>query len=188
MPKVKANEPTLDEIRGYVEIDAANPMLLQQEYIRLPAQMSRVGRFKSNAKRALGEARVSLDEAKHDLERTEAVLFLKYRETLDNGNDSKGNPRAPTEAQIKAAIVNDKRRVEVKQAVLDAELSVVDAQADYDHAWEEMESIKAKKEMLVSLGADRRAELGSDPSLRRQSREIRADAESDDKGDVDWNA
>lgn len=137
-----------------------DPQLLEGEYTTISGLLMRAGKLKSDAKREVSLAKQSKNEAETTLEETEALLYLKFRndEALST-LDSKDRIKFPSEGTISAAIRGDAQWTEAQENVHACELEIIDAQHTYDRCWEAMESLKAKKEMLVSIGADRRAEL-----------------------------
>lgn len=139
-----------------------NLQQIEQEYARISTMIMRAGKLKSNAKRDVGEAKVDLARAETNLEQVEALLYLKFRNDDDLATeDSKGKRKLPTEATIQSSIRQDEQWIEAKEAVHDCELAVVDAQHTFDSCWEALESLKAKKDMINNVAADRRTELKS---------------------------
>lgn len=139
-----------------------NLQQIEQEYARISTMIMRAGKLKSNAKRDVGEAKVDLSRAETRLDQVEALLYLKYRNDEELATeDSKGKKKLPTEGTINAAMRQDDQWIEAKEEVHDCELAVVDAQHTFDSCWEALESLKAKKDMINNVAADRRTELKS---------------------------
>jgi hypothetical protein len=152
-----ANENTIPD-----EWADINLQQIEQEYARISSMIMRAGKLKSNAKRDVGEAKVDLSRAGMTLEQVEGLLYLKYRNDPDLATeDSKGKIKLPTEGTINSAMRQDEQWVEAKEAVHDCELAVVDAQHTFDLCWEALEALKAKKDMINNVAADRRTELKS---------------------------
>ncbi len=143
----------------WAEIDK---MALEDEYQQMSSLIMRAGKLKSDARKNVSEAKLAKSEAETKLEEIEALLYLKYRNAEDlMTEDSKGKKKLPTESTINASIRGDEDWQSAQQDVHDSELEIIDAQHTYDRCYEAFESLKIKKEMLVSIGADRRAELKS---------------------------
>lgn len=147
---------------------------LEREYLQLSAHMARAGKLKSDARRAVSEAKLEVRHAEIALEQIEALLYLKWRNHPDYcTEDSKGKTKLPSETTINSAVKVDPEFQNAQENVLEAELAAVDAQHTFDRCWEAMESLKIKASALNSAAADRRSELQSDPNLRRMAREMR---------------
>lgn len=160
----------------YAEIPGTNYAAVQESFLRISSQQARVGKVKSDFKRLLGEAKCALEEAKTELGRVHALLYLKLRET-NMGEDSKGKPKPPSETTLNSLILQEERYQEAQAELHACELSVVDAQHAFDRAYEACEAVKTKRDALNSLAADRRAELATDPNLRKMAREDREERE-----------
>ena len=79
----------------YAEIPGTNYAAVQESFLKISSQQARVGKVKADMKRALGEAKCSLDEAKTEVNRVHALLYLKLREE-HMGEDAKGKPKPPS--------------------------------------------------------------------------------------------
>jgi hypothetical protein len=147
---------------------------LEREYLQLSAHMARAGKLKSDARRAVSEAKIEQRHAEVALKQITAMLYLKYRrDPALCIEDSKGKPKPPSEGAIDSAVIVDDEYQNAQANVLEAELAAVDAQHVFDRCWEAMEALKVKASALNSAAADRRSELQSDPNLRRMAREMR---------------
>jgi hypothetical protein len=69
-----------------------------------------------------------------------------------------------TEKTVEASVECDAEYQEVRYRYVEAEAEKVRLAGI-------MEAMKSKKEMLISLGANLRVEMGSDPMIRSQQRE-----------------
>ncbi len=109
--------------------------------------------------------------------RTRAMLYIKHRLRLqeeaiaeaaegDGGVDAKGKPKPVkvervTEAQVDSAVLLDDDMV-----VCDTNL--ITTEVEREKARGVLDAVRAKREMVVSLGAHIRAEMAGDPILRHQ--------------------
>jgi len=140
--RAKAQEDDADDTAD-VHID---PLLIQKEYIMLPGQLAH-----RNA--AFAVAYEDYLESDLEYDRITARLRIFYREVIEaEGGKS-------TEGAIKDRVETDQRWINAKLNRIDAEVTMVQAKG-------KVEALRAKKDMLVSVGAHIRAELGGDPSLR----------------------
>jgi hypothetical protein len=99
-----------------------------------------------------------------------------------------------TEKQVRASVYKEIRRsseTKLSEAALAAEIEthedvraavdrLIDAEADKARIYGVVDSVRSKKEDLISLGAQYRAELGGDPLLKREARDRRTLGEEDD--------
>lgn len=126
------------------------PEALQEEYVRIPADLAYWNARNSAANR-------NHLVTKMNRERTVARLQIETRAAFEVAG------KKATEALVDATVtMSDEygvaRMAEIEAEVEKAKLSgVVDA-------------IRAKRDMLISLGAHVRAEMQGDPSLREMSR------------------
>jgi hypothetical protein len=154
VPPVAAElDPTeqLDEyLRKCVRID---PLDIQTEFIRIPGDLAY---WNDRYAEALREHLTS----KTDLEVLKAQLQPLVRQAL---LDAGGKV---TEAQVAAAI-------ETHDEVIEAKHRCITAEVEKNRLFGSLDAIRSKKEMLVSLGAHLRAEMGGDPALRDQVRASR---------------
>jgi hypothetical protein len=130
---------------------AIEPLALQEEYVRLPSDMAHWGARYARAFKAWKLA--ALAE-----ERVEAELHLEHRERLAMLGGGEGK-KGPTVDAVKSAVVNDQRYHDAHYRTIEAEVEKLRVQGT-------LEAVRAKREMLVSLGAQLRAEMQSDPRVR----------------------
>lgn len=102
------------------------------------------------------EAISNAAEAEERLKDIEAEVFIELRDQ-----------KAGTVEEIKAKVRQDRRVVTMRRMAMQTE----SRRARYQH--KVMAALYAKKEMLISLGAHRRAELGGDPLVRRAIKDER---------------
>lgn len=130
------------------------PETLNEEYVRVGADMAYWGHKYASARKAVLEARAAL-------KKFTAKLYLDTRERL-----AKAGTKV-TEALLDA-------EVESSQLLLDQRLRLAEAEYDCDRVEGVLDAIRGKKDMLVSLGATQRAEMDSDPITRSDRRERHA--------------
>jgi hypothetical protein len=140
--------------RAAVHIDEAD---LRSEMIRIPADLAYYGH-------QLAVAHRRVTEAKLELESVEGFVYLEVREMLEDLADSK---KGPTEATIKAKTAADVRIRNARAQMIEAEFEMGQVRAHVD-------AVRAKREMLVSLSALARAEMGP-TSVRADFGKGRAD-------------
>lgn len=158
-----------DYRRTCTEINREN---IEAEYTRVSADLAFWGYKKAQAFRELGQAKVSLEEEEFEVKRVTGLIYIKFREELKEPN-SKGVPTPPSEGTINSHVLNAPEVAKAQARYYEARLAVTDAQHKFDELYATCNAVEVKKEMLVSIGADRRAELNSDPNLRRMAREAR---------------
>ena len=146
---------------GDIDAVCIDPVLIRDEYIRLPQQLSRAGMIYAAAHGNYLEADLAYD-------RTTAQMRIWHREHLESVGT-----RA-TEGAVKDAVENDQRWIDAKMNRISAEIERARAKAHVD-------AMHAKKDMLVSLGAHIRQELGNDPTIRNRDniRDTRRAADSE---------
>jgi hypothetical protein len=138
----------LDEyLRECVRID---PLDIQAEFIRVPGDLAYWNDRYADALREFLISEADFKILKAQLEP------LTRQALLDAGGKT-------TEAQVKAAIDSDDQ-------VLEAQRRCVEAEVEKNRLYGALDAIRSKKEMLISLGAHLRAEMGGDPVLRDQMR------------------
>ena len=145
---------------------------IEAEYTRVSADLAYWGFQKAKAYRDLGQAKVTLEEEEFEVERVEAMLYARFREELKEPN-SKEKLVPPSEATINSHVTQAPELAKAKARYFEAKLAVADAQYHFDELYATTNAVEVKKEMLISIGADRRAELNSDPNLRKMAREAR---------------
>lgn len=129
---------------------AIEPLALQEEFVRLPADMAHWGARYAQAFRAWKLA--ALAE-----ERVEAELHVEHRERMAMANPD--GKKGPTVDAVNSAVVNDQRYHDAHYRTIEAEVEKLRVQGT-------LEAVRAKREMLISLGAQLRAEMQSDPRVR----------------------
>lgn len=131
---------------------AIEPLQLQDEFVKLPSSMGYWNMQYARALHAHGVLKV-------ELSKMEAERDTYWRETL--GDDP--SVGRVTEKMVESAIKSDPLYLEAKQRLLDAEAARA-LIAGY------CEAMRAKKDMLIQMGAHIRAEMERDPSIREEQR------------------
>ena len=121
------------------------PVALNEEFIRLPSDLARWGEV-------FAEAIKELMAAKCALGTMDADLFKYYKQQKPEDGSK------PTEKWIDACVEADPRHVEAQRR-LDA------AEYQKSRTWGVLDAIRAKREMLVSLGANHRSEMQYGPTI-----------------------
>lgn len=122
-----------------------DPLKLDDEFVRLPADLAYWHHKCAEALRAF-------QTAKLDTKRLEARLRIEVRE----GQVAQG--KKPTVDAVEA-------EVEMSEEMYEARLAVVALEATYERLRGVVDAVRAKREMVVSIGHQLRAEL-SDPVVR----------------------
>lgn len=144
---------SMDDFDVETEAVSIDPASLQEEFVAFPGTLSRWGALYADAISAAAYT-------EEDLTDTEAEVYLELRLGAKH-----------TEAELKALVRTD-RRVRLKRSIAMA------AEAKKIRFREKIISaLHFKKDMIISLGAHQRAELGGDPLVRRGVREERTAAE-----------
>lgn len=130
-------------MRTQEEVVAVDTENLNQEYVLLASELTYWARLSAQRNK---EAKI----AKHVTKTTAASLLIHHR-ALAAGTKT-------TVGEIEAAVETDADYIEAVRAQIEAEFRREEAQAIAD-------GIAAKKEMIISYGADLRKEVGADLHL-----------------------
>jgi hypothetical protein len=136
-----------EELRRVIEIE---PLALQEEYVRLPADMAYLNEQYAQAQKAYLYAKATADEVW-------ARVWLESRTKLTAAGEK------TTEALINATAATNREWLEAVERLTAADAERIRLRGHAD-------AVGAKKEMLISLGAHIRSELEGDPQLRRDVR------------------
>jgi hypothetical protein len=142
-PPTKVVVETEREERRAVQIE---PTAIQEEYAALPSNLNRWCHL-------LAIAGEELQRAELDLEEWDAKERIRIREF----HETKGL-KPPTVDALDSAILSNPMYRQLKEEIINATRNKQDVFAT-------VESIRAKKEMLISLGADMRQERDGDREL-----------------------
>ena len=130
-----------------------NPLNINEHFQKVPAELAYYNQKYADA---VEEYLV----AKHTCERAYATAFNHY----SNGSEA-ANGRKPTVASIEANVqLDDDYHI--------AKMVLINAESEKQHLRGKVDVVSAKKEMLISLGAHIRVEMG-DPMIRSQARNMR---------------
>lgn len=124
------------------------PEALQEEYVRLPADLAYWNKRYADAYEEVAKAKVGLS-------RLEALLRIHHRNELVADNAK------VTESMVDAAVSGDERFQRAQDDLIAADVRRVTMQGNVD-------AVRAKREMIVSVGAQIRAEMAGDPTIRKQ--------------------
>lgn len=124
------------------------PLALQEEYVRVPSDLAYWNAQYSDAFERLQRAKLSLDLGL-------ARLNAEHRELLGVGG------KKTTEAMVDAAVALDPEFERLR-------LEVIVAESQTKKLYGFVDAVRSKKEMIISVGAQLRAEMGGDPSLRAE--------------------
>ncbi len=154
MPKDKDGRETKKlkdlEVEAYlIESCDIEPTLIQEEYVRVPRDLAYWNQRYVNAFQEYQFQKIATN-------RTRMMLTIRHREALLQSGVK------VTESQVEAKVSTDTE-------MEDAEVALVYAEVEREKMRGVLDAVRAKKDMLVSIGAHIRAELQGDPSVRNQS-------------------
>lgn len=137
------------EVTEYLkECVTIEPMALEEEFVRVASDLAYWGAKWADAQKAAALTKLTRNEV-------EAALDAEHRaEAAQNGEKV-------TEKVIASRVASDDRMKAVEVALIEAEAAASRARAFAD-------AVRAKKDMVVSLGSQVRAEMQADPSIRNQ--------------------
>jgi hypothetical protein len=125
------------------------PLALEEEFVRFAADLASWGEQAAQAKREVGLRKMSAEVVA-------AQLDGEARTAL-------AGDKKPTEASIAAWVQQDPRRVA-------AEKEVIDAEYHSDRVRAVLDAVRAKRDMLVGLGAAERITREQEPVIRERGR------------------
>lgn len=127
---------------------AVCPEAIQEEFVRLPADLAFWNQKYAEALREFLMAKIELDI-------TKARLQPIVRESLKTAGAK------VTEALVESAIDSHDACIEARRVLAIAEVSK-------NELFGNLDAIRAKRDMLMSLGAHLRVEMENDPVIREQ--------------------
>lgn len=166
-------ERGLDELESHAEILDDSRDTIGNERVRISGILMRAGRLHAAAQRLRAESAYEVQEAKDALRHAETMLYLRYREQLADTDAKTGRVKHPTEKTLDSEVEQDARWISKRDHLRDVELAALDVRELDDRARALLEALRVKAQMLGSLAADHRAEISSDPQLRREALEDR---------------
>lgn len=120
---------------------------LQAEFVRLPADLAFWGAQYAEAFRAWNLAKL-------ELERLSAQLSLEIRDALQG------------QAKGRVTLGEIEQVLHASEPYQVARRAEIEAEAEKVRLYGVVDAVRAKREMLVSLGAQQRAEMANDPMVR----------------------
>lgn len=135
-----------DYLRECVQIE---PMALEEEFVRIPADLAYWNNRYSDAYRLWLECKI-------ESERVEADISTGIRRELAN------NPKS------RATVAEVEHLLKVDPAYVDARRREAAAESEKVRLYGVLDALRSKRDMLISLGAHMRAEMANDPLIRRQ--------------------
>lgn len=148
-PTVVVEGPT--DAKRAVSMD---PTAIQEHYCAVPADINRWGQIRAEAKAKADAAELALD-----------VWEARTREAIVKGAESRGEKK-PSEDRIDSMVYSDPDWERLKGD----HIRLVE---DRDRAAETLAALHAKKEMLVSLGADLRQERETEIRINERKNQPR---------------
>lgn len=137
------------EVTQYLkECVTIEPMALEEEFIRVPADLAYWGARWADAQRDAALAKLRRNEV-------EAAIDAEYRA------EAAGSGEKVTEKVIASRVAGDDR-----MRAIEVELIEADARASRARAF--ADAVRAKKDMVVALGSQVRAEMQANPTIRDQ--------------------
>lgn len=144
-------------LRESVGIDASN---IDGEFRRIPGDLAYWNTLYAHALRDMLKGKMHLDVTRARLDSEMRIRLLNEGAKV-------------TESNVAAMVEQDQEFMEVRLAYIDAEVRK-------NEMFGAVDAVRAKKDMLISLGAQLRAEMGNDPSIREQARSRRVHEENVD--------
>ncbi len=126
------------------------PLALEEEFVRLPGDLSYWNQLYADAYQ-------SWLEAKLGRETMYAKKYMEHKTYLLS--TTKGRV---TESEVESAVLTD-------DAYINAKTHEIQTESDKIRLYGIMDAIRSKRDMLISIGAQHRAEMQNDPSIRRQA-------------------
>lgn len=154
------------------------PLAIEEEFVRLPADLAYWNMRYAKALEALLRAKRDRDllERRHYMEGRE-ILMGKAREAADTAASEAadmvegGKKKASVKVSVKAPTVGDiESYATTHPEVLAAREAEIVAEVEKVKLQGIVDAVRAKKDMLIQVGARQRTEMESDPSLREQAR------------------
>ena len=135
-----------------------DPLAVQDEYVRVSADLAY---WNAQYAKSVRDSLI----AKVELDILERELYPKCRQVLEDGGVR------PTEAAIDIECTSPRATtIGHSDAWKAAKRQLAEAEADKAKAYGVVDAVRAKKDLLISLGAHIRAEMERDPVLRDQQR------------------
>jgi len=136
------------------------PLALEEEFVRMPADLAYWNERYAKAVRAHLIGKIEVDRA-----RAWARQALRIKLTNPENAHMLGGGKV-TEALLESFIALDPTVKEVETNEIEAESKKIRLHGI-------IEAIRTKRDMLISLGANMRAEMQNDPMIKNEQREAR---------------
>jgi hypothetical protein len=137
------------EVTQYLkECVTIEPLALEEEFIRVPADLAYWGAAFADAQKSAALAKLNRDQV-------EAAVDAEIR------SEAAALGEKVTEKIVAGRVQADSRM----QAV---ELALIDSEANSSRAKAFCDAVRAKRDMVIALGSQVRAEMAADPSIRNQ--------------------
>lgn len=135
------------EVTTYLrECVTIEPMALEEEFVRVPSDLAYWGARWADAQKAAALAKLQRDQV-------EAAIDAEHRAEAAAAGEK------VTEKVIASRVASDDRMRACEIELIEAEARAARARAFAD-------AVRAKKDMVVSLGSQVRAEMAANPALR----------------------
>lgn len=135
------------EVTEYLrECVTIEPMALEEEFVRVPSDLAYWGAQWADAQKAASMAKLTRDQV-------EAAIDAEHRAEAAAAGEK------VTEKVIASRVLLDSRMKAV-------EIELIEAEARSSRARAFCDAVRAKRDMVVSLGSQVRAEMAANPSLR----------------------
>lgn len=156
------NEEMVEEVAGdaglaALELEAGlrerlkiEPLALEEEFLRCPADIAYIAALHGRAIEELNRAKVYARKIK-------GLVYNAHRQQMLDAS------LKPTEGQIEARLDQDERWIQAQLEEGAAENVAATARGN-------LNAIMAKKDMLVQMGATQRAEMEREPMIRDRTR------------------
>lgn len=139
-----------------------NALDLPNELARVAADLAYFGELHADAVHDKGNAELKTQQvvARLNIKHRERLLAESRTATVG----TKEKPKGPTVDAVESAVFSDLEYLTAKEDELAAEVAAVRANS-------RMHAVRAKKDVLIQLAQNRRAEMGIDPGIAADMRE-----------------
>ncbi len=167
----------LEVIEYAIECVDLEPLSLEEEFVRLPADLAywneRLSRSAAEYQRAkfyreqvAARLHVELREELMQAARDVADKAAEEAAASDSKKKAKVSVKPPTIDDIKSAVTTHEEYVGARELEIEKE-------QEKSSAYGIVDGIRSKRDMLIQIGANRRAEMQGDPQLRTETKEVR---------------
>ena len=148
------------------------PLALEEEFIRIAPDLAYWNHQFSEAVREYSRSKFLREQAAarlHGEMREELMDAAKAAAKLaieDGAKASTVKVKSPTVSDIESAVLTHEDYVEVRDREIEAE-------ANKSRLYGIVDAVRTKRDMLVQMGANRRAEMQGDPTIRTEAKAAR---------------